>query len=143
MMMIGGSSNLLDDHYYFRRRNRCHRTRSSNVFPRRMMVASSVIMVLLVGLLFNSINAQQQIQTSASNIVRVRYGYFTESRPIHVGCGRRRPNTSTTTGDSSSGGSWFDLYDSSSDTYYQVICYPQTSGSFAVSRLDNTMLIKN
>ena len=77
------------------------------------------------------------IPTVARNIVRVRYGYFTESRPIHVGCGRRRRKGDDDIG---IGGSWFDLYDDDTDTYYQVICYPQTSGNYALSRLDNHQL---
>ena len=54
-------------------------------------------------------------------IITVRYGYFTETRPIHAACARQ----------------WFDLRLPGSNYYYRVECYPQPSGNFAASRLDN------
>lgn len=58
----------------------------------------------------------------AQNIVRVRYGYFPEARPIRVACAR----------------GWLDF--SSGNTEYKVACYPQTSGNFAAARLDSAEL---
>ena len=57
--------------------------------------------------------------TAAQTFVSVRYGYFTEARPFHMACAR----------------GWFDL--TLEDVTYQVTCYPQESGNFASSRLDN------
>ena len=99
-------------------------------------------LIPLVGVQAQDVS-DSSLPTSAKNIVRVRYGYFTESRPIHVGCGRRRKGGGGSTTDVGSvvdngGGSWFDLYDDATDTYYQVICYPQTSGNYALSRLDKS-----
>ena len=54
-------------------------------------------------------------QAQGQNIVNVRFGYFTEARPIYVACAR----------------GWFNYQN------YHVTCYPQTSGGYAVSRLDN------
>ena len=60
--------------------------------------------------------------------VHVRYGYFAEARPFHAACAR----------------GWLDVFvaddeDNGTDdgTLYDVTCYPQASGSFASSRLDN------
>ena len=55
-------------------------------------------------------------------VIRVHYGYFPEARPIHSACAR----------------GWLDLR--LGNTLYQVSCYPQTSGNFAASRLDNGQL---
>jgi taurine transport system substrate-binding protein len=60
--------------------------------------------------------------TTAQVVIRVRYGYFTETRPILAACAR----------------GWLDL--DLGHTQYQVTCYPQTSGNFAASRLDNAQL---
>jgi taurine transport system substrate-binding protein len=60
---------------------------------------------------------------TADDIIRVRYGYFPEARPIHAACGR----------------GWFD-FARPGGNYYKVTCYPQTSGNFATSRLDNAQL---
>jgi taurine transport system substrate-binding protein len=58
----------------------------------------------------------------AQNVVRVRYGYFPEARPVRVACAR----------------GWLDY--TSGSTFYKVACYPQTSGNFASSRLDSGQL---
>lgn len=60
--------------------------------------------------------------TTAQVVIRVRYGYFAEARPFHAACAR----------------GWLDL--DLGHTQYQVTCYPQTSGNFAASRLDNAQL---
>ncbi|KAG7336903.1 taurine ABC transporter periplasmic binding protein [Nitzschia inconspicua] len=56
-----------------------------------------------------------------SRTVQVRYGYFAEPRPVHVACAR----------------GWMDMYDDITETYYEVSCYPQSSGRFAAARLDS------
>ena len=61
-------------------------------------------------------------QGDNSNIIRVKYGYFPEARPYHAACAR----------------GWLDLYHQG--TIYHVTCYPQTSGNYAASRLDNEEL---
>eukprot|EP00980_Cylindrotheca_fusiformis_P008108 scaffold1727_cov133-Cylindrotheca_fusiformis.AAC.11 len=66
----------------------------------------------VLSLLFFTAQAQ-------TNIVRVSYGYFPEARPVRVACAR----------------GWLDF--TSGNTLYKVTCYPQTSGNFASSRLDN------
>lgn len=65
------------------------------------------------------------LQVSAqTDRIHVRYGYFPEARPIHAACGR----------------GYFDFYSVERGTEYIVTCYPQTSGGFAASRLDNGQL---
>lgn len=56
-----------------------------------------------------------------SRTVQVRYGYFAEPRPLHVACAR----------------GWLDMYDDITETYYQVNCYPQSSGRVAAARLQS------
>lgn len=65
-----------------------------------------------------------QPSRAQSRIVHVRYGYFSETRPFLAACAR----------------GWLDLYDSDTDTDYKVGCYPQSSGNFVASRLDNLQL---
>jgi len=97
-----------------------------------MKSSSSTVLFALAFLLLCSVpgkvRAQQLSQSSFSfpvdEIVKVRYGYFPEPRPLHVACAR----------------GWLDLYDVPSRTYYQVSCHPQTSGRFAASRLDSGQL---
>ena len=60
--------------------------------------------------------------SAVEEVIDVRYGYFPEARPIHVACAR----------------GFFDFTDG--DRTYSVSCYPQTSGGFASSRLDNSQL---
>lgn len=63
-------------------------------------------------------------QPASRKIVPVRYGYFPEARPSHAGCAR----------------GWYDYDMPSTNTFYRVTCYPQTSGAYAASRLDNLQL---
>jgi len=76
-------------------------------------------MLLLLPLLLGSslVWAQQQ-----KKVIRVRYGYFPQARPQHAACAR----------------GWLDL--TTDKVSYKVICFPQSSGVFAASRLDNGQL---
>jgi len=62
------------------------------------------------------------VHIATQTIIRVNYGYFPEARPFHAACAR----------------GWFDLY--TTRVQYRVTCFPQTSGNFASSRLDNEQL---
>ena len=81
--------------------------------------------LLFVFLFLSSWVVMAQQEQPGDEIITVRYGYFTETRPLHAACARR----------------WFDLRSLSSSgsaaRYYRVECYPQPSGNFAASRLDN------
>lgn len=57
-----------------------------------------------------------------NRVVKVRYGYFPEARPVRVACAR----------------GWLNY--NIGNTQYQVACYPQTSGAFVASRLDSDQL---
>lgn len=76
--------------------------------------------LLVLSLLSMSIQAQPQ----GYRTVSVRYGYFSETRPMLAACSR----------------GWFDLTHVPTNTYYKVVCYPQSSGNFVTSRLDNLEL---
>lgn len=71
-----------------------------------------------------ALQAHQNTNNHNTNVVTVRYGYFTETRPLHAACAR----------------GWLDLNLPSINLYYRVECYPQPSGTFAASRLDNADL---
>jgi len=72
-----------------------------------------------------ALQAHQNTNTNDNTeVVTVRYGYFTETRPLHAACAR----------------GWLDLNMPSLNRYYRVECYPQPSGTFAASRLDNADL---
>jgi len=62
----------------------------------------------------------------AEDVVHVRFGYFTTAEPFIVACGR----------------GWLDLAPNVEEDLpaYEVGCFPQSSGSVAVSRLDNADL---
>lgn len=79
------------------------------------MHAVTHLLVLLLARLSHEARAQD-------TIVRVRYGYFSESRPVLAACARK----------------WLDLQ--LGTTLYQVACYPQSSGDFVASRLDSSQL---
>ena len=74
-----------------------------------------IILVLVLIMHIPSLSAVEEV-------INVRYGYFPEARPTHVACAR----------------GFFDFADSGRT--YSVSCYPQTSGGFASSRLDNSQL---
>ncbi|CAB9498601.1 polymerase 14 [Seminavis robusta] len=79
-------------------------------------------LTLLLQLLWHSASIPAPV--TALGLIKVRYGYFPEARPIHAACAR----------------GFFDFYDAPTETTYMVACYPQTSGGYAASRLDNSQL---
>ena len=80
--------------------------------PNSSMLLSACRILSLLLLVSHSASAQQKT-------VHVKYGYFAEARPLHAACAR----------------GWLDL--ALQDVVYQVTCYPQASGNYASSRLDN------
>lgn len=83
----------------------------------------AVSALIWMSLLTSGIQAQQQ-PPDGWVTVNVRYGYFSETRPMLAACAR----------------GWFDLAHEPTRTYYKVGCYPQSSGNFVSSRLDNLEL---
>jgi len=90
------------------------------------MIGMVSLQSLVVALLSVSLRIRRiQAQPPGMDVVHVRYGrYFSETRPMLAACAR----------------GWLDLAHVETNTYYKVGCYPQASGNFVSSRLDNLEL---
>eukprot|EP00977_Amphora_coffeiformis_P016569 scaffold5168_cov176-Amphora_coffeaeformis.AAC.7 len=86
------------------------------------MISSRPLVVALLSL--SLLARRSHAQPAGMNVVHVRYGYFSETRPMLAACAR----------------GWLDLAHVETNTYYKVGCYPQASGNFVASRLDNLEL---